>query len=68
MGTLEHALAACFGDQNREQSTPQLLIIEEPSNGAQAVAHTLRQLLLQHMDQRICLKKQVSVHASIAFA
>ena len=69
MGTLEHALKACFGHQVREQSVAQLLIIEDHNNGAQSVAHTLRQLMLQHMEQRTCLKKQVSVvHPSICLS
>lgn len=61
MGTLENAKRVVCGDlRNRTKVAPLLLINKAPQNQAQAVAHTLRRLLLQHQEQRVGLRNKVN--------
>ena len=61
MGTLENAMRVVCGDmRNRTKVATLLLINKAPQNQAQAVAHTLRRLLLQHQEQRVELKNKVN--------
>ena len=65
MGTLENAMRVVCGDMgNRTKVAPLLLINKAPQDQAQAVAHTLRCLLLQHQEQRVGLKNKVNFSSS----
>lgn len=72
MGTLEDAMLSLFGDWvNKTIVTPELLVNKVPEDKAQSFAHTLRHLLLQHQEQRLCLKRKVKfarVHIQFAMS
>ena len=60
MGTLENAKRAVSGNLcNTTKVASKLIINEEPRDEAQVVAHTLRHLLLQHLEQRAWLNNKV---------
>lgn len=60
MGTLEDAMLSIFGDCIKKTTgTGELTINNMPGDKAQTFAHTLRHLLLQHQEQRLCLNRKV---------
>lgn len=62
MGVLEDAMRSIFGDfRHKTNAAPELLVNQVPTDEAQIFAHTLRHLLLQHREQRLCLKRKVKV-------
>lgn len=60
MATLDNAMESVLGYQTniRDQDAPKLVLLPKPVTKEEIVAETLRQLLLQHMQDRLHMKQQ----------